>query len=464
MSSDLRGSERTASAEDCLGDVSSREGERLVSPKRDAEDGFDAFVVKKQKRHRKQAANAPQPSKSHPSNNNAANEDPSNIPSINNQSNTLLNASKASEEVESRPRPLQAAFTATFASDELVPVTVAETPAIIRNRVLRNEDAPMTAGPRPSPPLSLAQLALPINTTSTAPLNRRKSWRGSRISSSSTGIAKDLPHPDISPSEYYCHVDQELMEPLKMRQILIWCAKRVKEDRLKQAGGKCDPTMLKMYDSVIEGLINRSIDTSWYNIDDASVDVSSSSLTAVDPPTLLPHPENMANLARKAECEAEIEALLAEERAWHTLMAERRIPLDALDDPAALAPRESSAEAGDVQPVPAPEALACLTESEAAMLASARNVLSGALGSAVADVEEWAEEVARARQMQIHARLDEASALSRRVKFSARECDALFRGLIGAYETERKQIAEELEPMDVLRMLGAGGGSCDAEK
>ena len=34
------------------------------------------------------------------------------------------------------------------------------------------------------------------------------------------------PHPELSPEEFFKHIDAELVEPRRMKQLLVWCAKR----------------------------------------------------------------------------------------------------------------------------------------------------------------------------------------------------------------------------------------------
>lgn len=34
------------------------------------------------------------------------------------------------------------------------------------------------------------------------------------------------PHPELSPEDFYKHIDAELVEPRRMKQLLVWCAKR----------------------------------------------------------------------------------------------------------------------------------------------------------------------------------------------------------------------------------------------
>ena len=34
------------------------------------------------------------------------------------------------------------------------------------------------------------------------------------------------PHPELAPEDFYKHIDAELVEPRRMKQLLVWCAKR----------------------------------------------------------------------------------------------------------------------------------------------------------------------------------------------------------------------------------------------
>ena len=34
------------------------------------------------------------------------------------------------------------------------------------------------------------------------------------------------PHPELDSEDFYKHIDAELVEPRRMKQLLIWCAKR----------------------------------------------------------------------------------------------------------------------------------------------------------------------------------------------------------------------------------------------
>lgn len=38
------------------------------------------------------------------------------------------------------------------------------------------------------------------------------------------------PHPTIDPEDYYKHINQELMEFMRMQQLLTWCGHKVLND------------------------------------------------------------------------------------------------------------------------------------------------------------------------------------------------------------------------------------------
>ncbi|KAJ3238884.1 hypothetical protein HDU78_003294 [Chytriomyces hyalinus] len=289
-------------------------------------------------------------------------------------------------------------------SEEVMVPLAAETPAIKRNRAMRDSIAP----------------------------SRRESlsMRGKRLSSMNKGLTTELPHPSVPTDDFFRLVDRDLSEPMRMRQILIWCAKRIKSERLT-SNDPCltDPKVLKMYDRVISGLVNRSIDTSWYS-QSANTEDSSNHVNKI----LKPHPENVKNLAKKAELDLELKELLAEEAAWNDI----------------LAARESNSDEQCIE-FDAEELIESLTESEREMMLLAEQEIQSSNQDA-----EWAEDIAKSFQLQIHSRRDSLETLNRRLRFSQRDCDNLFGGLIGAYEADRLKRQQELEPMDVLRMLGGG--------
>lgn len=89
-------------------------------------------------------------------------------------------------------------------TEKIVPVSVKETPIIERNKMMRNQSMGGPANGRRRSSFSL---------------------RGKRVSSAHNGLC-GLPHASIQPSDYYRHIDAEQSEPVRMRQLLVWCAER----------------------------------------------------------------------------------------------------------------------------------------------------------------------------------------------------------------------------------------------
>ncbi len=65
------------------------------------------------------------------------------------------------------------------------------------------------------------------------------------------------PHPSISPKDYYKLIDAELPDPARMRQLLTWVAEKT---RVQKKGLFWD-----IQQDVLNGLMNKSINTSWYH-------------------------------------------------------------------------------------------------------------------------------------------------------------------------------------------------------
>ncbi|EMD31504.1 hypothetical protein CERSUDRAFT_100359 [Gelatoporia subvermispora B] len=160
--------------------------------------------------------------------------------------------------------------------------------------------------------------------------HRRRSSlsRGKRISSSyeATGVIAQ-PHTSVSDTSFYKHIDCELPEPQRARQLLIWCSHRAMNatsdpssqastsKRSSKKSGKDPPPLSetgsqllkRVQDRVIRMLAEKQIDTNVYSPEDASS----------RPPTHLKQNEqNVKNRAREARFNAHIQRMKAEEDAW----------------------------------------------------------------------------------------------------------------------------------------------------
>jgi hypothetical protein len=106
--------------------------------------------------------------------------------------------------------------------------------------------------------------------------------RGKRVSESYNGMCP-LPHPHVQPYQYHTLIDASLSEPLRMRQLLLWCALKTSETfpGLNQPGstdrivrtipgqsnqpGSTDRIVRTIQKSIIKSLTTKSLNTSWYH-------------------------------------------------------------------------------------------------------------------------------------------------------------------------------------------------------
>lgn len=80
----------------------------------------------------------------------------------------------------------------------------------------------------------------------------------------------DRPPPGTKPSEYYLYTSPKMPDPVRMRQVLAWCARTVsdKQWKLGQDGVfNSKPVSMAMHiqEQLIKSLLNGQINTSWYH-------------------------------------------------------------------------------------------------------------------------------------------------------------------------------------------------------
>lgn len=102
--------------------------------------------------------------------------------------------------------------------------------------VARNREKAAVVGSPPhatSTKIALATSYTPIinrnnNMRKKGNRNRRTSLgsRGRRASSLVEGGEMAIPHPEVDAAEFYKHIAADLVEPRRMKQLLMWCAER----------------------------------------------------------------------------------------------------------------------------------------------------------------------------------------------------------------------------------------------
>ncbi|KAJ2402193.1 hypothetical protein GGI23_000886 [Coemansia sp. RSA 2559] len=148
------------------------------------------------------------------------------------------------------------------------------------------------------------------------------SMRGKRASSIGGGF-NAIPHESVDAADFYRHISPELPEPIRLRQLLAWCARRT--DALPDWPSELPDHVQKLLqdsfreavDDIHSAFERGDIATSWYH---RPVDSDQAAAAAgggdASEQELLPHPENEANAELKERLTARISKLQAENDAW----------------------------------------------------------------------------------------------------------------------------------------------------
>lgn len=110
-----------------------------------------------------------------------------------------------------------------------------------------------------------------------------------------------LPHAEVEVKEFYKHIESELLEPKRMKQLLTWCATRAMHP--KPQGADFEESSARSAARVIEEelikeLSNRSELSDWFSRVEAPT-------PAIPLPERL-NPKNVSNAEKAAELEEKI--------------------------------------------------------------------------------------------------------------------------------------------------------------
>lgn len=174
------------------------------------------------------------------------------------------------------------------------------------------------------------QVILPV---SDSPVNRRNKEfrgdrrtslgnRGKRVSSIGNGFVA-VPHDDVPVEEFYKHFDQSMPEPHRMRQLLIWCGKRVlsKEKRPKKKNLTAVNIAKVIKQELIKDLSMGKLNTSWWNREEVKKEIK-----------LVPNAQNITNFQNLKMFEKRLADLKQEEQMWLELQKEDE-PLKTVVEP-----------------------------------------------------------------------------------------------------------------------------------
>ncbi|KAF9899694.1 hypothetical protein BX616_002889 [Lobosporangium transversale] len=194
--------------------------------------------------------------------------------------------------------------------ESIVAIPMRETPMIKRNKDMRND------------------------------ASRRSSFtlRGKRASSIGNGFSA-LPHPSIDPKNFFRHIAPDDPQPIRMKQLMTWCARKTidlqkthHQSALKVAKG--------VEEDVLEMLIAGQISVSWYN--------RPADAAPIQTVPKKPHQQNVDNLRKLQECEAQIAKLQQEDEEWTQLISSfNTFHASLLDNGPTLPPDNQPIVAGD---------------------------------------------------------------------------------------------------------------------
>ncbi|KAF8978536.1 hypothetical protein BGZ46_006376 [Entomortierella lignicola] len=167
--------------------------------------------------------------------------------------------------------------------ESIVAIPMRETPMIKRNKDMRND------------------------------ASRRSSFtmRGKRASSIGNGFHA-IPHASVDPKCFYRHIAAENPPPVRMKQLMAWCARKCIDSQ-----NASSQTALKIAKQVEEDalamLLAGKFSVSWY-----SRPLDRDPIKTV---TRKPHQQNVDNLRKLRECEAQITKLQKEDEEWTKIIS-----------------------------------------------------------------------------------------------------------------------------------------------
>ncbi|KAH8129769.1 Mis12-Mtw1 protein family-domain-containing protein [Trichoderma asperelloides] len=154
--------------------------------------------------------------------------------------------------------------------------------------------------------------------------------RGRRASSLIESGQTAIPHREVSTTAFYKHIEADLLEPRRMKQLLIWCGERALS--AKPRGTLNSGAVLgarAIQDQLLKDFSSRSEFSDWFNREDKAPKA---------PVILRPNPRNIELDEKLATLQAKVKRLQEEKKAWLAI----RKPLP--DQPPLFTPQEKEAE------------------------------------------------------------------------------------------------------------------------
>ncbi|KAI1318562.1 hypothetical protein EDD11_006252 [Mortierella claussenii] len=138
--------------------------------------------------------------------------------------------------------------------------------------------------------------------------SRRSSFnmRGKRASSIGNGFSA-LPHPSVDSRSFYRHIAADDPPPVRMKQLMAWCARK-SIDAQKSNSQSALKIAKQIEEDALAMLITGQFSVSWYS---RPLDME-----PIRTVPKKPHQQNVENLRKLKECEAQIAKLEKEDEEW----------------------------------------------------------------------------------------------------------------------------------------------------
>ncbi|KAF9185266.1 hypothetical protein BGZ51_002741 [Haplosporangium sp. Z 767] len=138
--------------------------------------------------------------------------------------------------------------------------------------------------------------------------NRRSSlvMRGKRASSIGNGFHTQ-PHPSVDPRTFFRHISADEPPPIRMKQLMAWCARKTIDSQSSKSQSALKIAK-QIEEEALAMLIAGRFSVSWYSrpLDKEPIRVVPKK----------PHQQNVDNLRKLKECEAQIAKLRKEDEEW----------------------------------------------------------------------------------------------------------------------------------------------------
>ncbi|PNS16623.1 hypothetical protein CAC42_4587 [Sphaceloma murrayae] len=141
--------------------------------------------------------------------------------------------------------------------------------------------------------------------------------RGKRASSLiDNGNSNAIPHTEVATADFYKHISQDLIEPRRMKQLLVWCGSRaLGEKRIEgetAEEGQARHAARTIQEELLAAFAARNDLSNWFD----RPDEATGSVSLIKKP----NPRNVQNVAKLAELEAELVRLRSEKASWDSLL------------------------------------------------------------------------------------------------------------------------------------------------